>query len=312
MRQLVRRALAGLRQLHKPRSSPAARRFRPAVEGMEERALPSAMHLLHHPHHPHHHRKHHNDPGQLPGNGGNPGNNPPPAPVLQAPDLTNVFFQMTSLDNNTSHQLLIQTETVNPGGDATFTGVWGLQNNGGIPTADGHLVQGPNGTFITFDWSGTHTFEGTITQVNGHWHIDGQVTVQGGGGPGHVVGDQAIVPDLTGVNFAMTSQTNGTSHQLLIQTETINPAGDATFTGLWGQQNNGGMPITDGHLSFDATGTEITFTWNGNHSFDGHVTFGTWYSTVGPILVPHQGWLISGTVTVQGGGSPGQVSGHQV
>jgi hypothetical protein len=290
---------------------------------MEERVVPSALHLALHLRQAHHHpKKHHKHPGQGPGNGGNAANNPAPTPVLQVPDLTNVFFQMTSLDNNTPHQLLIQTETSNPGAAAAFTGVWGLQNNGGIPTTDGLLVQEADGTHVTFGWGGDHFFDGLITQVNGHWHIDGQVTVNSGGGPGHVVGDQAIVPDLTGVNFAMTSLDNGTPHQLLIQSETINPAGDATFTGLWGQQNNGGVPITDGHLGFDATGTEITFSWGGNHSFDGHVSLG-FYSTGSTILQQlstgstilqqlHYGWLIDGIVTVQGGGGPGHVSGHQV
>jgi hypothetical protein len=314
MHRILRRALAGLRHFRTPRPSPDAHRFRPVVEGMEERVVPSAVHLAHHLRHPHHHpKKHHKHPGQGPGNGGNVVNNPAPTPVLQVPDLTNVFFQMTSLDNNTPHQLLIQTETLNPGGGgATFTGVWGLQDNGGIPTTDGQLVQQADGTHITFGWGTDHSFAGLITRVNGHWHIDGQVTVQGGGGPGHVAGDQAIVPDLTGINFVMTSQDIAIPHRVLIQSETINAAGDACFTGVWDQATNGGVPITDGHLGFDATGTHITFSWGGTHSFDGHVSLGL-YSTGNDILHElHYGWLIDGIVTVQGGGSPGHLSGHQV
>jgi hypothetical protein len=76
-----------------------------------------------------------------------------------------------------------------------------------------------------------------------------------------------------------------------------------------------------GSLGFDATGVEITFNWaNGTHSFDGHVSWGSWLtlSQAAPLVrivnfpLPGFGWLIDGQVTVQGGGGPGHVSGHQV
>jgi hypothetical protein len=332
MYSFLRIVVTGIGNLGRRRpSSAAARQARPAVEAMEDRLVPSGTPLLlktlhHRPHHPKHV---HLSPAllRLLEQESNLQVNPivhvPPIILqLPVPDYTNVFFTMTSLDNGTPHQLLIQTQTANADGSASFTGVWGLQNNGGVPITNGQLVENLFDTHITFSWAnGTHSFDGTITQVNGHWHIDGQVTVQGGGGPGHVVGDQDIVPDLTGVNFAMTSLDNGTPHQLLIQSETINAAGDASFTGLWGQQNNGGMPISGGHLGFDATGVEVTFNWaNGTHSFDGHVSWGTWLTFEGSVALspisilprPGFGWLIDGQVTVQGGGGPGHVSGHQV
>jgi hypothetical protein len=315
--------VTGVRNLGKRRpTSAAARHVRPAVEAMEDRLVPSGSPLfvkaLHH--RPHHPKQIHLNPAlvrlleQESDLQVNPILHLPPIILqLQVPDLTNVFFTMKSLDNGTPHQLLIQTQTGIPDGSATFTGLWGLQNNGGVPITNGQLVQDLTGTHITFGWGSNHSFDGYITQVNGHWHIDGQVTVQGGGGPGHVVGDQDIVPDLTGVNFAMTSLDNGTPHQLLIQSETINTAGDASFTGLWGQANNGGVPITGGHLGFDAAGVEITFNWaGGTHSFDGHVSYGVWLTWNGIIPIPQFGWLIAGQVTVQGGGGPGHVSGHQV
>jgi hypothetical protein len=59
MRRFVLRLLGGARQLTKGRSlSRPAPRFRPGVEGMEDRVLPSAAHLLHHAHHGKHHNHH--------------------------------------------------------------------------------------------------------------------------------------------------------------------------------------------------------------------------------------------------------------
>jgi hypothetical protein len=55
MISLFRTVVAGIRKKGQGRSaSPVARQFRPEVEGMEGRLLPSAAHLLHHVPHAHH------------------------------------------------------------------------------------------------------------------------------------------------------------------------------------------------------------------------------------------------------------------
>jgi hypothetical protein len=221
-------------------------------------------------------------------------------------NLVNVAFNMVSLDNGTTHQLLIQTQTNTPYGTATFTGLWdGNKGGPGVP-ASGTLTYDASGNIhITFTF-GNHSFVGTISGAPGAYHIDGQVTVPGGGGPGHVVGDEAqAIANLQGVLFSMTSLDNGTKHQLLIQTQTNSPYGTATFTGTWSGQNGGSSPVT-GTLTHDANGNiHITFSWgNGTHSFDGTIS------------VVHVGFItalwhyhIDGQVTVQGGGGPGHVVG---
>jgi hypothetical protein len=60
-----------------------------------------------------------------------------------------------------------------------------LDANGNV-----HIVVSWNGNGTTPNPTGDHVFEATITGNAGSFHIDGQVTVAGGGGPGHVVGDQ--------------------------------------------------------------------------------------------------------------------------
>jgi hypothetical protein len=206
---------------------------------------------------------------------------------------------MLSPSTQTTHELLIQSETYNPDGSATFTGLWGKQNNGGVPITDGALAFDATGVHITFTWAGNHSFDGHIT--NGVvYQIAGLVTVTGGGGPGFIYGQQNLVPDLSGVNFAMTSLSNGTPHQLQITKVTYSFNGTASFTGVWDGGNGPGVAVSDGTLTQDANGTHILFDWGGNHSFDGYITL------VGGV------WHIDGQVTVAGGGGPGHVVGSQV
>jgi hypothetical protein len=229
----------------------------------------------------------------------------PPIFITMA-NLRNDAFNMTSLTNGTTHQLLIQTQTNTPYGTASFTGIWDGNKGGPGSPASGTLTYDASGNIhITFTF-GNHSFAGTITGTPGAYHIDGEVTVPGGGGPGHVVGDQIRQMDnLVNTQFNMTSLDNGTTHQLLIQTETTSPYGTATFTGLWDNGKGGpGAPVT-GTLSRNADGSiHIHFTWgNGTHTFDGTITV----EYVGFTVLWH--YHIDGEVTVQGGGGPGHVVG---
>jgi uncharacterized delta-60 repeat protein len=107
-------------------------------------------------------------------------------------DLTGVGFSLTSLDNGTSHTVVIQMELYNADGTATIWGTWDDQAITGTVQydADGNI-------HIIFSWLGAnggldHTFYGTVSGVAGAYHIDGMVTVLGGGGPGHCVGDETM------------------------------------------------------------------------------------------------------------------------
>ncbi len=282
MRRFLRRLTDGVTRLTSNRkSSPITRTVRPQVEGMEERVALSATSVMARP-------------------------IVAPIHISFVPNLTGDRFGMISVSNGTKHSLLIQTESRGLF-TGSFTGKW----DGGAAISNGQLVDDANGVHISFTWgNGSHSFDGELTAAGSIWDIDGNVTVTGGGGPGHVVGQQNLVPDLTAVNFSMTSLTNGTSHSLKIQSETLNADGTASFTGLW----DNGAAISNGKLSQDAQGTHVTFTWgNGTHSFNGHISFGVWVTPgSGPIFGRiHFGWKIDGFVTVQGGGGPGHVVGHQ-
>jgi uncharacterized delta-60 repeat protein len=104
------------------------------------------------------------------------------------PDLTGVSFNLTSLDNSTTHALVINAQADNGDGTATIWGTWdGKAMTGTIQTDAYGRVH------IIFQWMGNHTFYGTITGgVLDPYAIDGMVSVLGGGGPGHCVGDQTM------------------------------------------------------------------------------------------------------------------------
>jgi hypothetical protein len=90
------------------------------------------------------------------------------------------------------------------------------------------------------------------------------------------------VPSLTGVNFAMTSQTNGGHYSLQIKTQTDAFGDTATFTGvLSGGDFPRGIKLDTGKLQGNPDGSiSIVFTWGsiangGNgvyHEFDGTIT----------------------------------------
>jgi hypothetical protein len=216
-------------------------------------------------------------------------------------NFNGVTFDMASTSNGSNHVLQItsQTDVGLFHHSATFNGIWGPQVGSGTAVT-GTLHYDVNGNVhIQFTWgNGTHSFDGTITGTVGHYHIDGNVTVTGGGGPGHVVGNE-VPPNFTGIVFNMKSLTNGTTHQLVIQTQVDNADGTATITGLWDANKGGPGAAVSGTLSFDASGQiHISFTF-GNHSFDGTITRGILGS-----------WHIDGNVTVPGGGGPGHVVGN--
>jgi hypothetical protein len=192
------------------------------------------------------------------------------------PNYSGDNFAMTSLDNGTTHRLQILSETYNGDGSANFTGTWDQQGTGaGVALTGGSLNYDAAGVHVVFAF-GSHSFDGHITKavVLGYtmpwYHIDGQVTVNGGGGPGHIVGDQNFVPDLAGVNFHLVAAGNlGTPvDSLNIQGETWNADGTASFTGLLS-----GSVIAHGTLSVGATGTGVTFDWDGGYYvFRGGIT----------------------------------------
>jgi hypothetical protein len=212
---LLQKLVAGIRQSPRRRTpTTSSRQFRPGVEGMEDRLVLSSNSLLAA-------GALQTNPTLL-GQQANPGlfkvlNNHKPQRLfipslsqvqftrvssslfrlirlkrllLAVPNLAGVSFNLKS-DNPTvpDHQLDIQTQTYNTLGQASFTGLWSPagQPQNAKPVDNGVLAWDAQGVHITFTWAnGTHTFDGHITSVNGHWHIDGNTNA----GPGHVSGDQ--------------------------------------------------------------------------------------------------------------------------
>jgi hypothetical protein len=184
------------------------------------------------------------------------------AQINPVADFTNVQFALTD-DNGVAHQLQVQAQTGQPDGSALFSGTWDGQ------TAAGTLAYDAAGNVhITFS-AGSDSLEGTITGTAGAYHLDGIITGSDGSTV-HVAGDQAVaqinpVADFTNVNFAMVDD-SGTAHQLQIQTQTANPDGTATFTGVWNGE------VGTGTLAYDATGNiHITFS-SADYTFDGTIS----------------------------------------
>jgi hypothetical protein len=320
------------------------RQVHPEVEAMEDRLLLSAAHPFHHPRHPVRHPARHARHAKPVATPPAPSNRlgiqsvspvqaadqfpqwtiQNPRLIVNVHDFSGALFVMQSEATGIKYQLRVQSETWNPDGSANFTGRWGSADGPAI--TDGRLEFDPNGGIkITFSWvGGTHSFTGHLTTFGGLWFIDGQVTVQGGGGPGRVLGQQNLNPDLTNVQFGLAGP-DGTMHQLLIQSETLNADGTATFTGAWDFLNNSPGAAVTGGMSQDAQGTFVSFAWGNDHSFAGHATFvrpllkgglgalsslsfGRLFPGL-PLLTGH--WHLDGQVTVQGGNGPVQVAGDQ-
>jgi hypothetical protein len=109
----------------------------------------------------------------------------------QVPNLGGVTFQMKSQTNGGSgYTLLVGQQTDQPWYSASFTGLWS-----GHAQVTGTLwVISDNSIGIRANWGGgqgkNHTLTGTITGQFGSYHIEADVTEDGGGGPGHLSGNQ--------------------------------------------------------------------------------------------------------------------------
>ena len=107
-----------------------------------------------------------------------------PVAAYAVMDLTGLTFSLTSLDNGSTHWVVIQGQSDNGDGTATITGTWDGQ------ALTGTVQYDANGNIhIVFQWMGghsgpVHTFYGTTDGYS----LDGMVNVLGGGGPGHCVG----------------------------------------------------------------------------------------------------------------------------
>jgi hypothetical protein len=114
--------------------------------------------------------------------------------LLAVADLSNVHFAL--LDSNNpphAHQLVIHNQFFDKNGAATFDGLWDQGNNVGQPVFGQLAWDGGQGIRITFTFGSDHSFAGHITVQNNLWHLEGDVTVTGGGGPGHVSGNEVEV-----------------------------------------------------------------------------------------------------------------------
>ena len=130
--------------------------------------------------------------------------------VVDVPNLQGYSFHLISSNGKPAHDLVIQSETYNANGSASFTGTWSGDgpNGDGTPKAimNGTLKYDANGNIIlSFSWmngSGQqNSFSGVLTRINtglasevayfgAHYHLEGDVTTPTpGDGPGHISGD---------------------------------------------------------------------------------------------------------------------------
>jgi hypothetical protein len=123
--------------------------------------------------------------------------------VVDVPNLQGYSFHLISSNGKPAHNLVIQSETYNADGSASFTGTW----SGDGPNSkavSGTLKFDANGNMIlSFSWTngsgGQNSFSGTLTRVNNSpitaaeyrgasYYLEGDVTSATGGGPGHISG----------------------------------------------------------------------------------------------------------------------------
>ncbi|HTU89163.1 MAG TPA: hypothetical protein VMF69_03605 [Gemmataceae bacterium] len=135
--------------------------------------------------------------------------------VVDVPNLQGYSFHLISSNGKPAHDLVIQRETYNVDGSASFTGTW----SGDGPNSkaiNGTLKFDANGNIVlSFSWTngsgGQNNFSGTLTRVNtspitasaysGRYYLEGDVMSSTGGGPGHISGySQAPLP-LVKANF---------------------------------------------------------------------------------------------------------------
>ena len=118
------------------------------------------------------------------------------------------------------------------------------------------------------------------------------------------------VPDLRGYTFYLNSTNGKPAHTLVIQSETFNRFGSASFTGTW-QGDGPNSKTVSGTLAFTAnshTVVNVNFSWtngnNGQNSFSGSLT-----PVHNRISVLSAAYYLTGNVTSSTGGGPGMVSG---
>ena len=109
---------------------------------------------------------------------------------LAVPDLSNVTFVMRDAAGG-QYALAVHDEFFNQDGTARFDGGWSEPGDSGLTAFfNGQLAWGRQGILITVNPFPAHFFVGYVTAQNGLWHIDGQMTVTGGGGPGQLSGNR--------------------------------------------------------------------------------------------------------------------------
>ena len=118
------------------------------------------------------------------------------------------------------------------------------------------------------------------------------------------------VPNLKGYTFYLNSTNGKPAHTLIINTETYNWFGSASFTGTW-QGDGPNSHAVSGTLAFAAnshTVVNVNFSWtNGNggqNSFSGSAT-----PVHNRISIFSGAYYLTGNVTSSTGGGPGMVSG---
>jgi hypothetical protein len=128
---------------------------------------------------------------------------PIPLPIrfVDVPNLKGYTFNLNSTNGKPAHTLVINSETYNWNGSASFTGTW----KGDGPNShavSGSLVFAPNSTAVTnvnFSWTngngGQNSFSGSLTRnlvrfsrFSGDYYLTGNVSSPTGGGPGMVSG----------------------------------------------------------------------------------------------------------------------------
>ncbi len=188
-------------------------------------------------------------------------------------DLTGVEFSLTAAEDGSTHDLLIQSETLQPDGTAQITGLYDGQSASGTlsANADGSLA-------ISFGPSANVGIDGTISGNPGQYTIFGINRADQGGIAPELNGVQVMqanptpVADLSNVSFTVYSDDGTVSHQLVLQSQTAQADGSATFAGVWDQANDGGTAVS-GDLSTDAAGNiTIGFTIDQSSSFEGTVS----------------------------------------
>jgi uncharacterized delta-60 repeat protein len=113
-------------------------------------------------------------------------------PLGSVSDLTGASFSLTSLEDRTSHGVVIQTQRDNGDGTAFITGMWDSHPLAGTVQYDAkgniHIFF----QFVRFPGGPVETFYGTISGSDGAYQLDGMVVVPGGSGPGHCAGRQIV------------------------------------------------------------------------------------------------------------------------